>query len=274
VSVLLCNGVRLGFDEAGVGQPLILVHGSWTNRLTWDSVFLKLAEHFRVIRYDRRGYGESDKPGAPPSVHADDLRALIDALGLTTVALVGNSMGALIALQVASALPNCELSFVLAHEPPLLWLLDEAPPQTVLSERIRSALVQAASAGRDGDWEGCARYYVEGSSGAPGVWEYLPAEQKRAFIENAPAFLDDASDPTWWTLEPPALRALESRVVVTSGSVSSPFLRIISERLSALLPQAQRRVFPHAGHVAHQTAPQDFVDEIVKQYRPTPRLNT
>jgi pimeloyl-ACP methyl ester carboxylesterase len=262
--LVLSNGVRLGVEQLGSGPPLILVHGSWTNRSTWDPVFRELANHFCVIRYDRRGYGESEKPGVPPAVHADDLRSLIGTLGFSNVALVGNSMGALVAMHAAASC-QCSLSFVMAHEPPLLGLLDAAPPQIVLSQRIRGAIAKAAVAGGAGDWQTATRHYVEGSSGIPGVWQYMPEEQKQSFIENAPAFLDESSDEAWCQMDLAPLRTLESRLIITTGSVSSPFLRIIAERLRAALPHAQSRVFHGAGHVAHQSAPAVFVDEVVKQ---------
>jgi pimeloyl-ACP methyl ester carboxylesterase len=264
MNLVLINGIRLGIEQLGNGPPLILVHGSWTNRSTWDPVFRKLAEHFCVIRYDRRGYGESEKPGAPPAVHAEDLRGLINTLGLGKVALVGNSMGALIVMHAAAS-SKFPLSFVIVHEPPLLGMLDEPPAQTALSQRIRSALARAAVAGRAGDWQAATRHYVEGSSGIPGIWQYMPEEQKQSFIEHAPPFLDESSDEAWCHMDLAPLRTLAARLIITTGSVSSPFLRIIAERLGAVLPDAQRRTFQGAGHVAHQSAPALFVDEIVKQ---------
>lgn len=66
------NGVRIAYSSSGIdGEPLVLVHGSWGSRHNWDLVVPGLAEHFRVIAYDRRGHSESERPPGQGSFTED-----------------------------------------------------------------------------------------------------------------------------------------------------------------------------------------------------------
>lgn len=83
-------------DTGGDGRPVVLIHGWPLSGASWkDNAPALQAAGYRVVTYDRRGFGESDKPltGYTYDHFADDLAALIDALGLEDVSLVGFSMG-------------------------------------------------------------------------------------------------------------------------------------------------------------------------------------
>src|SRR5205823_10936310 len=128
MSITEVNGVRLFTEPSGDGEPLVLVHGSWGDHHNWDLVAPRLAEHFRVLTYDRRGHSESEAPPGQGRVDqdVDDLAALVEWLGLGPAHIVGNSFGAVISLKLASRRP--ELFRTLAvHEPPAFPLLAEDP---------------------------------------------------------------------------------------------------------------------------------------------------
>ena len=85
-------------DTGGSGRPVVLVHGWPLSGASWSDLTPVLAEEgYRVVSYDRRGFGQSDKPGEASSYDYDtltgDLHALITELDLTDVSLVGFSMG-------------------------------------------------------------------------------------------------------------------------------------------------------------------------------------
>lgn len=75
-----CNGARLYYEPEGSGEPLALVHGSWTDSNAWFGVSPILAGTFQVLRYDRRGHSRSQAPDTPGSVDedGDDLAALLE----------------------------------------------------------------------------------------------------------------------------------------------------------------------------------------------------
>ncbi len=78
--LLEVNGVRLAVEEAGSGDPLVLVHGSWDDRHAWALIRDDLARQFRVVSYDRRGHTDSEDGAEPGSRRddEDDLVALIE----------------------------------------------------------------------------------------------------------------------------------------------------------------------------------------------------
>jgi pimeloyl-ACP methyl ester carboxylesterase len=118
----LINGVRLYWESDGVeGVPLVLVHGSWVDIHEWDLIRPLLARRFRVLSYERRGHGRSERPARQGSVHEDvaDLAALMTELGFTPAHVVANSFGASIALRLAGTRPE-HFRSLMAHEPPLL----------------------------------------------------------------------------------------------------------------------------------------------------------
>lgn len=83
-------------DTGGDGRPVVLIHGWPLSGQAWQDQVQPLAgAGFRVISYDRRGFGDSDKPvsGYGYDTLADDLAALMETLGLRDVTLVGFSMG-------------------------------------------------------------------------------------------------------------------------------------------------------------------------------------
>ena len=90
------SAVKIHFEDLGSGQPVILIHGWPASKDMWEYQYEDiLAAGFRVIGYDRRGFGKSDKPaeGYNYDIFAEDLHQLIHELNLENVILVGFSMG-------------------------------------------------------------------------------------------------------------------------------------------------------------------------------------
>jgi non-heme chloroperoxidase len=96
------RGVKLFVEDIGVGVPVLLLHGWPLNHRMFEYQVSQLPRYsFRCILPDLRGYGQSDKPwqGYDYDRMSDDIRALIDTLGLDRVKLVGFSMGGAIAIR-------------------------------------------------------------------------------------------------------------------------------------------------------------------------------
>jgi len=90
------DGARLFYDVLGVGPPMLLVAGQACDHRTWTSVRDDFAAHHRVIVFDHRGTGDSDKPEAPPYStrgFAADAVAVLDDLGVARAHVYGTSMG-------------------------------------------------------------------------------------------------------------------------------------------------------------------------------------
>ncbi len=88
--------INIYYEEYGTGKPVILIHGWPLDHQMWEYQIAALVNSgHKVIAYDRRGFGKSDKPWSNNNyeAYADDLKALIDQLNLVDVSLVGFSMG-------------------------------------------------------------------------------------------------------------------------------------------------------------------------------------
>ena len=266
MTIFDCGGVELAVDQAGDGPSLILVHGAWSDRGTWDPVFAQLAQHFHTIRYDRRGYGESPRPGVDPRSQVADLLALIRTLALDEVMLVGNSLGGLISIHAALR-ATAAIRLVIAHEPPILRLLTASSTNYPVAARALRALYAALDAARDGQFAQAAQLYVEGMASYPGAWAYLPEIVRQSFTENASAFLMDSGALDDLDVTTEDFTTLGDRLVVTRGDRTSPFMKLLLDQLYREEPQLRRAVFGTGGHVPHQSSPAEFVTTTVELVR-------
>ena len=88
--------IKLFYEDYGKGKPVILIHGWPLSHRMWEYQIETLVnEGFRVIAYDRRGFGDSDKPWEEYNydILAKDLHDIIEKLTLTQVSIIGFSMG-------------------------------------------------------------------------------------------------------------------------------------------------------------------------------------
>jgi epoxide hydrolase 4 len=99
-SFVTARGIRHHVAECGAGQPLILLHGWPEFWAAWEPMFERLAGKYRLIAPDFRGFGESENPNPEPTDTvnaaslADDVAALMDAMGLQSAGIVGHDVGA------------------------------------------------------------------------------------------------------------------------------------------------------------------------------------
>ena len=103
--ILDVGGARINYVVQGRGPAVVLIHGWALSLREWDDQIAALAPHYRVVAFDRRGYGRSTG-FADPSVDPGDLRTLLDTLGIHSAVLVGHSAGADVAIRFAAAMPE------------------------------------------------------------------------------------------------------------------------------------------------------------------------
>jgi pimeloyl-ACP methyl ester carboxylesterase len=260
------NGVRIAYaDTGGTGVALVLVHGSWGSHYNWDLVVPRLAEHFRVVTYDRRGHSDSERPAGQGHFSEDvaDLAALIEQLGLTPAWVVGNSAGAVITLQLAAARADL-LRGIVVHEPPLFGVLTEGGPGArVLPDLASGPLEEVGRRIAAGDHAGAAELFVEQVALGPGSWAQLGEEMRATFIHNAPTYLDEENDPECTSIDKSRLAAYNGPVLLTAGDQSPPIFQPVVQRLGELLPRAVRVTYAGAGHIPHVTHPEEYLAELI-----------
>jgi pimeloyl-ACP methyl ester carboxylesterase len=102
------NGIKLNYEVAGDGPPLVLLHAWPTDHAIWQLQVPVFSQFFRTIAVDLRGCGQSDKPAGPntPAVMANDIVHLLDALGYERAAICGISLGGAVAAEITLDYPD------------------------------------------------------------------------------------------------------------------------------------------------------------------------
>lgn len=155
--MLTAGTVELHYtDTEGEGRPVVLVHGWPISGASWNDLVPVLTEAgLRVITYDRRGFGESGKPGTASTYDYDtltgDLAALVEALDLDDISLVGFSMGGgEVARYVGTHGTDRVHSVVFAGAIPPCLLQDESHPDGALDLDTVHGMQAQLRADRDG----------------------------------------------------------------------------------------------------------------------------
>lgn len=99
------NGTRIHYEMVGEGDALVLIHSGYTDLRLWDNQFELFGKHFKVVRFDLRGFGRSSKPSKPFS-YVEDLKELLNYLGIDRAHIVGVSMGGSIAIDFTLQYPD------------------------------------------------------------------------------------------------------------------------------------------------------------------------
>jgi pimeloyl-ACP methyl ester carboxylesterase len=247
------NGGRLWYETAGEGVPVVLLHGGlWDSRM-WDDQFEPLAERCRVVRYDLRGYGRSDRPEAEFS-HTEDLARLMSKLKIPSAALVGLSMGGSIAIDFALEHPDRVSALVLAA--PGLGGYE-------FSATLERRFGPAETALNKGDIQRAAELELE-------IWAPVRKDTgpdlriKEIAMDNAHQV---ALDPKLQRrLDPPAIDRLGEISVPTlviSGDQDVPDMGKIADLIVDRIPGALRAVMQGADHVVNMRRPADFTARLL-----------
>jgi pimeloyl-ACP methyl ester carboxylesterase len=250
------NGVELHYERQGHGERVVLVHGSWGDRRSWDLLVPLPADHWEVVVYDRR-----DAAGTRVD-DVDDVAALVAQLGPDPVHLVGNSFGASIALHTAAAYPSA-LASVSAHEPPLFGMPGIAAAAEDDLEAVSASVAAVLRLIENGAYEDAARLFMETVAFGAGAWEQLPDGLRRTFVRNAPTFLDEQLDPGWPVIDVTALASSPVPIQLTHGQTSRPAFRAVIDALAARLTEATVVELAGAGHVPQATHPDQLADALI-----------
>jgi pimeloyl-ACP methyl ester carboxylesterase len=112
-------GARIFYiDTGGSGVPVVFLHAATGSSRVWEyQIPAFTVSGYRVVAFDRRGWGRTvvDREGQQPGTGADDLRGLLDHLGVARVHLVGTAAGAIVALDFALSFPERVRSLVIAN---------------------------------------------------------------------------------------------------------------------------------------------------------------
>ena len=107
----------MNYELAGEGECLVLIHGYSDNLNMWFNQTSGLSKHYRVLTYDVRGFGQTEKADTPYSMQlfSDDLYELLGALDIESACVLGYSMGGRIALEFAMNHPEMTNGIIFAN---------------------------------------------------------------------------------------------------------------------------------------------------------------
>ena len=239
------NGISLRYDVQGAGRPLVLIHEMGGTLESWDLVVPLLASKRRVIRYDTRGAGFSEKIRGTLKIDTmtDDLIALLDALRIKEkVALAGTAVGGAIALHTAYRFP-----------------------QRVAAAIVTSPATSIAAANRDAVLARVAKFESEGvrtvfdATAANGYPEELRGDEGRfagfraRWLANDPASFAAIYRMLADMDLTPEFSAIKSPVLVIGGEFDRGRPPAVVELTAKAIPGAQYKVLPTGHYAALQT---------------------
>ncbi|MCX2711040.1 alpha/beta fold hydrolase [Mycolicibacterium sp. J2] len=265
-------GARLHYEVRGCG-PLLLVIGSPMTAAEFLPLAHAMAADHTVVTYDPRGLGRSTihdpDQDATPDLRADDVAAILDALGADSADVFGSSGGAVTGLALATRHPG-RVRTLVAHEPPLLELLPDAARHRAATEEIiatfhRDGVAAAwrafmANAGFDVEATAAAEaaeVTATAEAGPPPGPEPTPDEAATRRAESARFFDHELRETTRYLPDAAALTAGPARIVVALGAQSGHLLTDATTRALATLLHREPVIFP-GDHGGFLSAPGEF----------------
>lgn len=251
------NGTRLYYETTGSGHPLVLIHGFTLDTRMWDDQFDVFAEQYQVMRYDLRGFGKSALPTTAPYTHHDDLRALMEHLGITHAHIMGLSLGGAVAVDFAVSYPEATASLI-PVDAALIggyeWI--EGRPSAGIREQAHHAGLEAAKT-----------FWLNHPLFAPAQEKPTVAARLVQIVETYSGWHMVNDDPVR-VPEPPAIERL--------GTLRMPTLIIVGERdlfdfrcvadiMEERIARAKKVVMPGVGHMSNMENPEQF-NEVVLEF--------
>ncbi len=254
------EGAQLWYEVQGDGPWLVMAHGHLIDSGQWDDQFASLADAFRVVRYDARGFGRSSQPTGPFS-YADDLHALMLALGIDRAFLMGCSGGGATVVDFALAHPEMTRGLILVGSGLAGYRFGGEPPPKMIA--VREALQR-------GDFDEAVelglQLWTDGERRRPEQVDARARERTRAMM--VPQFRrgEAAAEARW--LDPPAATRLGElgtpTLVIVGGDDLSP-IHDIADKIVAEAPNARKVVIADAGHHPNMEHRAEF-DAIVRSF--------
>jgi pimeloyl-ACP methyl ester carboxylesterase len=250
---LNANGIRTSYLEAGSGPVLVLLHGAGGGATGWYKVIGPLSAHFRVIAFDKPGYGESDKPWASYSkdFYTSWLAAAMDELGIERFHLVGSSQGGAVGVAFALQFPERLHKLVLVSA----GGMSDDWDQTIIPRMILYRLFPTPFWGRL-----LGSKVMKDPSVAHLTWHRYSMDVLRKPGGRYPFFLGRGKAVQTFTDE--ELQAVRTPTLVLWGEEEAFFPVAHGERATRLIPDARLVLLPGAGHLPWMEGPERFVEEV------------
>lgn len=254
---------RIALDIAGRGETILLIHAGVAHRGMWDPQFRKYAGRFQVIRYDLRGFGESDDP-SETAFPMRDAVAVLDHVGAQRAHIMGISIGASIATEVAVHHPERVQSLVLGG-PGLFGFAPSPDDPDQLKPRFEDAAARRAR----GDIAGAAEIQLQIWLAGPHrsmdrLDPHLVAWMREMLVRNYrhPATALDkleAEQPSAATL----LDRVHAPTLVLCGDEDTFQVQRTARHLAANIAGARYATMANAAHMLNMEHPQRWDEHVL-----------
>ncbi len=253
------SATDLYYEAAGQGEPLVLVHAHSVDRRMWDPQFAELARHYRVIRYDLRGYGLSDMPEERrPFLHVGDLHRLLQELGIPRAHFAGLSLGAFVVGDFLALYPEAVLSATIACG----GIQNSPGPDTPPTEQEREQRIRRIDALRKQGIEAYKQRWLEAVLRSCGPRRNAIRAELWTMIEDwsawQPLHLEIRSLLGRKAADRLSAARVNVPVMIVVGQDDTESARRSSEELLALIPGAKKVVIQGAGHFPNLETPGEF----------------
>lgn len=264
------NGVRLYHDVQGKGPALVLVHGWAVTSDYWDDQVPAFRDKFRVIRYDRRGFGKS---GGVPDHSADpsDLDQLLAKLGVESAFILGHSAGAVVAQAFALSYPGRVKALILFGSGPvpgfgLPWSGPDAVP---FPEIVRAARTH----GVDSIWK-----FIEKNplftQDALSAEQVARVERIKKSYRGADLMSEIPPSRPQDIVTIARLHEIKAPTLVLTGDREAPYLRVQSDAIAYAIPNSSRVVLSGGGHLINLGRPAEFNAAVINYLSTFDRAQT
>jgi pimeloyl-ACP methyl ester carboxylesterase len=243
--------MRVHFERAGAGSPLLLLHGIGSSSRSFRHQMDTLSDAYDVIAWDAPGYGRSEDPAVPFTLEdlADEAVGLLDDLSIDRAHVLGVSLGGVIGQLMYHRHPARVRSLILADTTPGGGAL----PEPTRSDRVRQRLESLERLGPRGMAEQRAPQLAR-----PDASPELIAELVEIMAEVRPAGYRPAAIALGQTDLTSVLGQIRAPTLVVHGECDRVVPLSTARELSAAIPGARLVVIPDAGHVANQEQPDAF----------------
>lgn len=253
-SVKSPDGTRITWYSEGQGPHLLLVHGTTADHTRWNGIKPRLIEHFTVHAMDRRGRGQStDALEYELQREAEDVAAVVDAIG-EGVAVLGHSYGAICTLE--ASLLTSGIEKMILYEPPIPTGLPMYPPG--LPDRMQPLI-------DDGHLEAAVVMFFEEVVKMPQEefdgYRKLPVWPRR--VQLAPTIPREMARSEAYSFEPERFADQATPALLLLGGDSPPMFQQAIDVVRAALPNSTVTVLPGQQHIAMDTDPELFLNEVV-----------
>jgi pimeloyl-ACP methyl ester carboxylesterase len=251
------NHAKIYYELAGEGEPFVMIHAGVADRRQWDNEFEYYMEHYRVLRYDMRGYGKSE-PVEGEFSHMADLKTLLDEFDILQPAiLMGCSMGGGIAMDFALTYPTRAKSLIMVGSGPNGLELDV--PQPVKFAEAEKAY-EAGDLDRTCELE--IQIWFDGEGRTPE--QVNPAMRKLAYEMNHLALEHEARHlgkrlPNTRFLAARRLDKLNLPVLIIVGAHDTPYILAAADVMVEKIPYAKKVLFENAAHLPNMDQPEEFL---------------